>query len=41
MIDAQQWMIGVLFDDMTRMVAGLVILIITIEIIFRVKGWLF
>ncbi len=41
MIDAQRWMVSVLFDDIAKMTIGLTILIITIHIIFKVKEWLF
>lgn len=40
MIEAQQWMVTVLFDDINRLVTGLVILLLLVEIIVKVKGWL-
>jgi hypothetical protein len=40
MIDAQRWMVSVLFDDAAKLTIGLTIFIITIHVIFKVKGWL-
>lgn len=39
MLDATQWMIDLMIDDLGRLVAGIIILASVFELLLRVKGW--
>ena len=40
MIDAQQWMIGLVSPDALRLIGGLLIVISLIEFLRAFKGWI-
>lgn len=40
MLDAQQWLIDLMVYDLSRVVGGIIILILLIEVIERFKNWI-
>lgn len=40
MLDAQQWLIDLMVYDLSRVVGGIIILILLIEVIERFRNWI-